>query len=341
MANGKRFLVFCLVLALSAFFLLDTNRVQAKAIEFTFANFFPPTHIQSQLNESWAKEVEKRSNGRVKITYQPGGTLLKGPQIYDGVLKGIADIGNSVFAYSKGIFPVIEAYHLPLGFQSGYANSFIINDYYNKFNPKELTKVKVLYLHAHGPGLLHSKKSVTSLEEFKGLKVRSVGTAAKAAEALGGIPVAMGMGGAYEALQKGVVDVHFAPPEVLKGWKHAEVIKYTLQSYSVSYSNAFYVIMNLDKWNSLPTDVQKIFELVSVEWIGKHGKAWDESDVEGLAFSRSLGNEIIPLSAAESARWAKAVEPVVDEYIKTMSEKGYPAQDYVNYIKALIIKYSK
>jgi TRAP-type C4-dicarboxylate transport system substrate-binding protein len=270
MKNKGKLSTFCLVLTLGVIFLLNAQAVQAKTIEFTFANIFPPTHIQSKLNESWAKEVEKRSN-----------TLLKGPQVYDGVLKGIADIGNSVFAYSKGVFPAMEAYHLPLGFKDGYANSFIINDFYDKFKPKELDKVKVLYLHAHGPGLLHTKKEVRTLEEFKGLKVRSVGTAAKAAEALGGIPVAMGMGAAYEALQKGVVDVHFAPPEVLKGWKQAEVIKFTLESYSVSYSNGFYVIMNLDKWNSLPTDVQKIFELVSVEWIGKHGKAWDESDVEG------------------------------------------------------------
>jgi len=341
MKNKEKLSAFCLVLTLGIIFLLHAHAVQAKTYEFTFANIFPPTHIQSILNESWAKEVEKRSNGQVKINYYPGGTLLKGPQIYDGVLKGIADLGNSVFAYSKGVFPVMEAYHLPLGFKDGYANSFIINDFYDKFKPKELNKVKVLYLHAHGPGLLHTKKEVRTLEEFKGLKVRSVGTAAKAAEALGGIPVAMGMGAAYEALQKGVADVHFAPPEVLKGWKHAEVIKYTLESYSVSYSNGFYVIMNLDKWNSLPTDVQKIFELVSVEWIGKHGKAWDESDVEGLAYSKSLGNQVIPLSAAESDRWAKIVEPISDEYVKQMSAKGFPAQDYVDYIRALIVKYMK
>ncbi|MDH3885050.1 MAG: hypothetical protein OET63_12605 [Desulfobacterales bacterium] len=71
---------FCLVLTLGVIFLLHAHAAQAKTIEFTFANIFPPTHIQSILNESWAKEVEKRSNGQIKINYYPGGTLLKGPR---------------------------------------------------------------------------------------------------------------------------------------------------------------------------------------------------------------------------------------------------------------------
>ena len=99
--------------------------------------------------------------------------------------------------------------------------------------------------------------------------------------------------------------------------------------------------MNLNKWNSLPKDVQEAFNLVSCEWIGKHAEAWDTSDLEGRKFSLALGNKIIPLSEAESAHWAKAVEPIIDEYIKNMKEKGLPAKDYVDYIKGLIKKYAE
>jgi hypothetical protein len=67
MKNKGKLSAFCLVLTLGVIFLLHAHAVQAKTIEFTFANIFPPTHIQSILNESWAKEVEKRSNGQVKI----------------------------------------------------------------------------------------------------------------------------------------------------------------------------------------------------------------------------------------------------------------------------------
>ncbi|MBW2170044.1 MAG: TRAP transporter substrate-binding protein, partial [Deltaproteobacteria bacterium] len=293
--NAKRgILVFFLIMVLGVFFMFGANTAQAKAIELSYSNFFPPTHIQAKLGDSWAKEIEKRTKGKVKITYYPGGSLLKGPKIYDGVLKGISDIGMSVFAYSRGVFPSMEAMDLPMGYPNGKAATAIINDFYNKFKPKELSKVKVMYLHAHGPGLLHSKKVVNNMDDLKGLKVRATGFSAKVVKALGGVPVAMGQGGTYEALQKGVVDATFSPIEVLKGWKQGEVVKYTIECYSVGYTAGFYVAMNLNKWNALPKDVQKVILDVNKEWIAKHGKAWYDSDKAGREFTLSLGNKIIP-----------------------------------------------
>jgi TRAP-type C4-dicarboxylate transport system substrate-binding protein len=321
--------------------MFGANTAQAKAIELSYSNFFPPTHIQGKLGDLWAKEIEKRTKGKVKITYYPGGALLKGPKIYDGVLKGISDIGMSVFGYSRGVFPSMEAMDLPMGYPNGKAATAIINDFYNKFKPKELNKIKVMYLHAHGPGLLHSKKAVNKLEDMKGLKIRSYGFNAKVAKALGGVPVAMGQGGVYEALQKGVVDATLSPIEVLKGWKQGEVIKYTIECYSVGYTAGFYVAMNLNKWNALPKDVQKVIIDVNNEWITKHGIAWDDADKAGREFTLSLGNKIIPLSKAEGARWASAAAPVVDGYIKAKAAKGLPAKDYVDFIKAGVKKYSK
>jgi TRAP-type C4-dicarboxylate transport system substrate-binding protein len=330
------YLVLFSFVAFGAFFLLNTQCAQAAEIEISYANFFPPKHIQGALGDQWAKEVEKRTKGKVKVTYYPGGALLKGPKIYDGVLKGITDMGMSVFGYSRGVFPSMEAMDLPMGYPNGKAATNIINDFYNKFTPKELSKVKVMYLHAHGPGLLHSKKEVTKMEDLKGLKVRSYGFNAKVVEALGGVPVAMGQGGVYEALQKGVVDATLSPMEVLKGWKQGEVIKYTVECYSVGYTAGFYVAMNLDKWNSLPKDVQKVIEQVNKEFIAKHGKAWDDSDKAGREFTLGLGNKIIPLSADESAKWAATVAPVIDGYIKTAEEKGLPGQEYVDFLKAAV-----
>ncbi len=310
-----------------------------KVFELTYANFFPPTHIQGKLGKAWCDEVSKRTNGAVKITYFPGGTLLKGPHIYDGVIKGIADIGMSCFAYTRGRFPVMEAIDLPLGYPSGWVATKVINAYYEKFKPEELGDVQVMYLHAHGPGLLHSKKPVYKLEDLRGLKIRCTGFSAKVAKALGAVPVAMSMGQAYEALSKGVVDATFAPMEVLKGWRQAEVVKYTVLCYSIGYTTGFYVVMNKSKWNSLPKDIRAAIVEINKEWISKHGKAWDSSDLEGKKFALSLGNKMIELSAAEQARWAKKARPVITEYIEEMKKKGYPADQYVAYIEELIKKF--
>jgi TRAP-type C4-dicarboxylate transport system substrate-binding protein len=329
-----------LVFLFAAFIVLSfCSVVTAKTIELTYANFFPPTHVQAQLGIDWAKEVEKRTNGKVKFAHFPGGALLKGPEIYDGVAKGIADVGMSVFAYTQGRFPSIEAIDLPMGYPSGVVATKIINDFYNRFKFKEFEQVKVLYLFAHGPGLLFSKKPVRKLEDLKGLKIRSTGTSALVSKALGAVPVAMPQGGAYEALQKGVVEATWAPIEVLKGWKQGEVIKYMIDCYSIGYTQGFFVAMNPGKWNSLPKDVQAVMEQVSKEWLQKTGEAWDASDTEGRKFSEGLGNQTIKLSSEESARWAEAVEPVFEGYIKAVEPKGLPGRDYVNFIKGQLKKY--
>ncbi len=148
----------------------------------------------------------------------------------------------------------------------------------------------------------------------------------------------MGQGGAYEALQKGVVEGTLSPIEVLKGWKQAEVIKYTTACFSVGYTTGFYVVMNEKKWQALPKNAQKVMTKVSREWIPKHGAAWDESDAEGRKYTLSLGNEIISLFPEESKKWRATVRPVIDEFIQAAEKKGMPAGKYVRYLEKQIKK---
>ncbi len=262
-------------------------------------------------------------------------------QTYDGVAKGIADIGMSCFAYTRGRFPVMETLDLPLGYPNGRVATRVANDFYERFRPKELEGVKVLYIHAHGPGLLHTVRPVRSLADIKGMKIRSTGLSSKVVSALGAVPVAMPQGETYESLQKGVVEGTITPIETLKGWKQAEVIKYTTDCKSIGYTTAMFVVMNLRKWNSLPPDVKKVFEEVSKEWVDIHGKEWDRLDAEGKEYSLSLGNKIIPLSREEGARWKAAVKPIINEYIRTTDGKGLPGKAVVAEAESMIKKYSK
>lgn len=308
----------------------------AETVDLTYSIFFPSTHGQCEAGVSWAKEIEKRSNGRVKITVFPGGTLTKANQAYEGVVNGISDIAMSCFAYTRGRFPVMEALDLPLGYPNGTVATRVANDFYKKTQPDELIDVKVLYLHAHGPGLLHTQKPVKKLEDLARMKIRSTGLSAKVVKALGGVPVAMPQGATYEALQKGVVEGTFGPIEVLKGWRQAEVIKYTTDCYKVGYTTAMFVVMNKNKWNALPDDLKKIFDDVSSEWIAVHGTTWDNVDNAGREYTLSRGNGIIPLDDVEQAKWSRAVQPVIAEYIKSAVEKGLPGQQYVDDINTMI-----
>ncbi len=339
--NTRRWTNLAAASLLAAFFLIPAGSVQAATTTLTYSVFFPATHGQAKAGEAWAREVEKRTNGQVKISVLAGGTLTQADQCYDGVVKGISDLGMSCFAYTRGRFPLMEVLDLPMGYPNGRVATRVANEFFKKFTPKELDGVKLLYIHAHGPGLLHTKTPVANLEHLKGMKIRSTGLSAKVVELLGGVPVAMPQGQTYEALQKGVVEGTLTPIETLKGWKQAEVVKATTDCSGIGYTTAMFVVMNLKKWNALPADVRKTIEEVSAQWIDVHGKAWDQLDEEGRAYSLSLGNTIVPLSASENARWKKAVMPILDGYIKEVSAKGLPAQKAVKEVEEMIKRYGK
>lgn len=325
----------CLVLATaiaSGFVFGSLSSVQAAdPVKLNYSIFFPAPHKNTVLATEWAKEIEKRTNGAVKITMFPGGTLTPADKCYDGVVKGISDIGMSVLGYTRGRFPLTEVIDLPLGYKNGLAATKLINIYYQKFKPKELDDVKVMYLHAHGPGILNTKTPVKSLEDLKGMKIVCHGLSAKVVGALGGTPVAMPMPERYDALQKGVAEGAVNPIEALKGWKLGEVIKYTTENFGSAYSTSFFVVMNKEKWNSLPPDVQKTIESVNQEWIVKTGQGWDEIDKEGREFTLSRGNQIIPLSKEEDEKWAKLVRPILDEYVGNMKSKNLPGEEALKF----------
>ena len=309
-------------------------------IELSYSIFFPPSHIQCKTADAWAKEVEDRTEGRVKITMYPAGALTKAPQCYEGVVNGISDIGMSCLAYTRGRFPLMEGIDLPHGYPDGKTASRMATDMVQKFNPKEMQDTHVLYIHAHGPGILASKKPVRSIEDMKGLKVRATGLSSKIVESLGGAPVAMSQPETYEALQKGVVEATFCPIETLKGWKQGEVIEFVTDTSPIGYTTAMFVTMNNDKWDALPDDIKAIISEVSDEWVDKHGEAWDQADEEGRQFIQELNREVITLPPETHAQWKEAVQPIIDQYIEKAKEQGLPGDELILEIQSRLAEKS-
>ena len=307
----------------------------AETIELTYSNFFPPTHLHSVLAEQFCEEIKARTDGRVEITYYPGGSLTPAPGVYDGVVEGISDIGMSVLAYSMGRFPATELVDLPHAYPNGWVATKVANDYYAEFKPAEFDDVHVLYFHAHGPGVVFTtKKPVRQMEDLEGLVIRSTGVGAKIMEALGAEGYGASQGEAYELMSKGTIDGSFTPREVLKGWKQAEVVKYVTGCYDVGNTANMFVVMNKDKWDSLPGDIKKVFAELSTEWIEKHGKVWTYYDKVGIDYFLTFeGRELIELSEDEMARWVEAIKPLIhDEYMKEKAAMGFPVGDYEDYL---------
>lgn len=327
------------VLLFLAFVLLPmVSHAQQKVISLRFATFVPATTMEGKLIQEWADEVGKRTNGRVKVTVYPAGTLIPVTQMYDGITKEVADIGYGIFSYIRGRFPLTEAIDLPLGYKNAGVPTKLINAYYKKFKPKEMDDVKVLFLEAHGPGMLNAKKPISKLEDLKGMKIRAHNISAKIVTALGAAPVGLPITDTYDALSKGVVEGVMLEAGGVLNWGLADVVKYHVGSPAVAYTTSFYTVMNKEKWNSLPPDIQVIIDKLDEEWIERASKRWVDWEIMGMTELPKKGNKFITLSKEENDRWEAKVKPIVEEWVKAAQAKGLPGAEVVkfcqDYLKA-------
>jgi TRAP-type transport system periplasmic protein len=327
-----------LVLSVFVFSLLFSVHTYAEdVIKLKFANYFPPMHRNSILMEKFCKELTAKSNGKLDVTHYAGGTLLTAPKMAVGVSSAIADFGLSHVGYSRGRFPVMEIMELPLGFPSSWVATHVVNDFYNKFKPKEWEAYHPIMFSTSPPCVVQTlDKPVKNLKDIKGLKIRGTGRIADIVKSLGATPMPVEMVDVYESLRRGVIDGNFGNFEQMKGFKIGELEKYNTTSLQISSVNNFFVVVNKDKWNSLPPDMQKLISDYSKEFIEEWAVAWNEIEIEGKDFFLKQGGKLVDLSAAEANNWVKAVEPVIIDFKNDcVSSKGYKAEEVDSWLKFL------
>ncbi|EFK09284.1 bacterial extracellular solute-binding protein, family 7 [delta proteobacterium NaphS2] len=308
----------------------DAMPTPANPKELRFSHFAPARHpIQAAGFEPWAKAVEERTGGRIKITFYPAQTLCKAKDNYDAAVSGIADIAFASIAYSPGRFPLSEVLFLPfIGSVSAEDGTRIYQELFNKFSQMrdEYSEVKVLWLHTCGAvGLSSNKKPIRRLEDIQKMLVRAPGPLAATVEALGATPVAMSAPDMYIAMEKGTVDAMYMPKEALKSLKLYEVTKYHTIGAENMYA-PFCVAMNLKVWNSLPPDIQRIIEEESVKAAVLNAGNWDKGDKDAIEFVKAKGHELIYLSPEEIDRWRAKTHPLWDKWVADTEAKGLPGK---------------
>jgi TRAP-type C4-dicarboxylate transport system substrate-binding protein len=305
----------------------------------------------------WAKKVEEATKGRVKIVHYPSETLTKSNQSWEATIGGSTDINWLVQGFFPGKFPLSEVATLPfLNLNSGKVdgnviyggeiNSRLFEELYEKSPEiqKEYSDVKVLFVWSSSSQFLITKKPVSSQETLKGLKIRTLGgPPSDMIKALGGTPVLMGLPDIYEALDKGVIDgIEFSWGGTLSNKYYYPCHYFTDMNTTVAQ---FAIIMNREKWNSLPKDIQDAIMSVSgmmgAQYAG--GAAFGKGEPDELMAAAKKDNqafEKVSLVPGESQRWIdSAGKPIWDKWVADKSSKGLPAQKILDTINSLIEKY--
>ncbi|WP_432738199.1 TRAP transporter substrate-binding protein [Maridesulfovibrio sp. FT414] len=326
------------VLAIFAAMLCSAAPAGAADISLSYANFPPAKTFPCVQMERWKQEVEKRTNGKVLVQTYPGSTLLGAKNTLRGVMQGQADIGCISLAYHPGVFPLCSVFELPLGFTSATSASLALWDLYEKYQPEEFKKVKVLTMFASAPSNLMTKTPIRTLEDIKGMELRASGILSKILESLGATPVSMPMSATPEALQKGVVKGLFSSFEVLKDLNFAEICRYETVTNSAVYP--FAIIMNMNSWNALPDDVKKIFNDLGREQAEWTGQYMDQHVKDSLDWSKEkYGIELVTLSDADMKIVREKTMPLIEDWKEKATAAGIDGAAVLTDVEAARQKY--
>lgn len=324
--------------AVAIFFFLFANLMlgmyagpsEAKTINLKFATFFSPKHnMQVDVWEPWAEKIKKQSNGQVTVTMFPGGALGKPGDHYSLVEKGLADIVYILHDYTPGRFPMTTVFELPFMAPNSAKTSTAMWKTFEQLPElqKEYNKVKVLALFCHPPGHFHTtKKPIKSIEDLKGLKVRTVSPAVTdALKLFGSIPVEMPITETYTALERGVVDGTVIDWGGFRIFKLDDLTKYS--TVTDFYVVTMAVLMNKRKWNKLPENIKTILSENTGQSLSKWcGDAYDSLDGPSRMRVKEKGIEIIELPETAKDKLRQQTMVQRENWVKTMTAKGYPGQ---------------
>lgn len=323
---GSKLSGVSLALAMSASVVtLAGDAAAQEVIELKLAHFLPTANgMHSDFMEPWARELEACTNGKVKVTIYPGGTQLGNiAKLYDEVRAGVVDIAHGLHGIPGGRFERTRIVDLPFTFKSADSATRTLWALYPDYLAEEYPGVKVLALHAHNPGQIHTAdKPVNSVDDMKGLRLRFPSGATKSMlEYLGATPVGLPPGQVYENTQKGVIDGAAFTWDTMDSFNLAEVMKH--HTDAKAYVVSFWFAMNEKKYNALPEDVRACVDQLSGDnLIPNFGPWWDAWDKAGHDRIIAEGHDVIELDEAQRAEWRATLQPMINAYLADLEGKG-------------------
>lgn len=299
----------------------------AAAVELSMSAWVPPSHMLVRDGMvPWMKEVEKVTEGRVKIKLLPK-PVTNPINHFDAVRDGLADVAFVSHAYTPARFQLVRVGVLPFSGDNAEVNSVALWRIYSKHFLKadEHKGVKLLTIYTHGPGIFwNAKHPIRKIDDFQGLKIRvGGGIAADVANALGVNTISKPAPESYELLSSGVVDGVMFPGESIVSFKLDKLLKYATQFPGGLYSDSHSVIMNMDRWNAISKQDQEAITKISGEAFSRNvGKAWDANAGAGFDAFKKGGGEVVPADDALVKAVAERTAKFENEWIKLVDDKG-------------------
>jgi tripartite ATP-independent transporter DctP family solute receptor len=329
----KTLVLFCII-SLSLFILGPVGVSAGDKINIKLAHTVPVSHAYHKGYLKFKEMVEKQTNGRVSVTIFPHGTLGGDIQAADSVQMGIAQMALTGTFGLYDYNPRWAVLDLPYLFDSYADVDKIINGPIGEVLLSEpVGQAYVLGFMENGfRHVSNNKRPIKSLEDMKGLKIRTMEAPVHVAafRAMGASPTPMPFGELYTAMQTGVVDGEENPPSLFYAMKFYEVQKYFSLTRHVYLAGL--TLINRPFFDSLPADIQNIIKTSFTEAAEFQRTLVRKDDAEKLSLLETK-MEVNELPKEEIQKMKEATSVVYKDWAdkigtrflnKTLAEIGQP-----------------
>jgi TRAP-type C4-dicarboxylate transport system substrate-binding protein len=299
----------------------------AQPVTLKFSHFLgPKSFFQLDMVDPWARELETRTNGQVKVeTFNADSPYGKPTEQASQIKAGTIDIALGLRGAEGDRFPGSSIIELPFLVPDAGRGSKALWDLYKDGTlADEYKDFKVLALFVHNPGLIHTTSNrVVNPSDMKGLRLRSPNrTVSAALEHLGAVPAVLQVNEVMEAVRAGRIEgivTNWGNP--LQGFN--DHMKYHTDTQF--YTSAFFIVMNKARYESLPAEIRAAVDAISGETlVAKFGPLWDKWDKPVREGAAGPGHEVIVPDAKLMDEWRTALQPVTARYLDGLSSRAFP-----------------
>jgi TRAP-type C4-dicarboxylate transport system substrate-binding protein len=315
------------VLSVASAAILPMAAHAQQPIVIKYSSYHPATiWFTSKGINPWIAEVEKVTQGRVKIETLPK-TVGTPAGAFDVTRDGLADMAIVITGYTPGRFPLAEMGELPFGGDDASTMSPAFDRVYRKHFAKadEFKGVEILSIFTISPGhIFTAKRPVKTMDDIKGLKLRSPGaTASRALTLMGAVPILKSFTEAQELLSTGAIDGSLLLKETVLSGNALGLLHHGTIIPGGVFNAVLAIAVNADKWKSIPEADRKAIMSISGEKFARHiGTAYSQADRDAVAAMTDAKFVVEPASPALVQNLKKALSPLEAEWIDRAKKKG-------------------